>query len=250
MIILGTMIDDIRDNDGSPKFVFKGGSALELRFADEARTSRDVDLAYRGAIEDALSELRTAGAIERQNFTARFSDPETLAIPWSSTTGQRIDAKMQYLGRPFATLPLEIVATTGGIPIDLVPTLSLAQVGLDANPECLPCLGIAVQIAEKVHACTDPLDGDTVNRRVHDVMDLIIIHDLVGDNFDRKKVRGSCIDTFTERDTHTWPPVVSEQPGWKEEWARLVDDNTFYVSELKAALLQVNTLIRAIEAAA
>ncbi len=250
MIILGTIIDDVKDGDGSPKFVFKGGSALELRFADRARTSRDVDLAYRGAIEDALSELRNVGAIERQNFTARFSDSETLAIPWNSTTGQRIDAKMLYLGKPFATLPLEVVAGTGHIPIDLVPTLSLAEVGLDSNPDSLPCLSLAAQIAEKVHACTDPLDGDRVNRRVHDVMDLIIIDDLVGDDLDKKIARGCCIRTFTDRDTHMWPPVVSEQPGWKEEWARLVDDNTFYVSELETALVQVNTLIQAVEAMA
>lgn len=239
------MVDRVREADGEPTFVFKGASSLGIRFGPDARSSKDVDFAYAGAIEDVSQSLKKAAEEPYQNFTVRFLEPEPLVIPWQNVSGVRVEAKLSYSGKPFGTLPLEMVADRA-TPYDLVPTPSLSQVGVEPEPETLPCLSLSVQIAQKLHACTDPPDGGKINNRVRDVMDLIITRTLAEADLDWQQVRSECERTFEQRDKQVWPPVLRALPGWKQEWARLVEDNEFPIGDLKDALDAGNDIIATI----
>jgi len=234
------MLDNACDQQGEPLFAVKGGSALELRYESAARASRDIDLAYRGMISDVHQTLTTCVESGWSEFHGRVFDPEPLTIPWANVSGQRISVKLTYLGKPFTTVPLEVVATDT-TEVELVTSARLDAVGLK-TPESVPCLSLRYQIAEKLHACTDPLDGERINDRVSDLMDLILIEDLSGD-LNLVRVRPACVEVFAHRATHPWPPVVAVKATWPELWTNLVDDSDFYIADVNEVVARVNNLI-------
>ena len=165
-------------------------------------------------------------------------------VPWGSITGQRLTVHLTYLGRPFTKIPLEVI-TRASPEIEYVHSLRLDPVGLP-SPDPVPCLSLPYQVAEKLHACTDPLDGDRTNDRVSDLMDLILIQDLSPD-LDLAATKAACVAVFTERSTHPWPPVVSFPPELDPLWASLVTDTGFSVDRLSVANQRVNDFIAAID---
>lgn len=145
----------------------------------------------------------------------------------------------------YITLPVEVVAAVSA-ELEYVPTLSLASVGLEP-PDEIPCLSLRYQVAEKLHACTDPLDGQRINDRIGDVMDLILTEDLAREKEDDDSTRVACLDVFTRRATHAWPPVLTVQPTWPDLWANLVDENDFPIDDVAEAVQRVNGMIERID---
>ncbi len=247
LVAVAAMLEGGHSHQAEPLFVIKGGSALELRYGSRARASRDINVEFRGLVDDiyqAVAELIGAGW---SGFSGRVLDPLPLHIPWTDVTGLRMDVRLTYLDRPFASVPLEIV-TPPTQEIEYVPALRLDPVGLH-SPAPIPCLSLPYQIAEKLHACTDPLDGLRVNDRVSDLMDLILMEDLSPD-VDLVRTRRACVDVFNERATHPWPPVASSTPEAEQLWNRLVDETGFYVDNLPDVLRRVNDMISTIDGAA
>jgi len=238
------MLDTARGPNDGPMFVVKGGSALELRYPSRARATRDIDLEFTGTLDDIYEQVAACVAGGWSGFSGRVLDPVPLSIPWGPIAGQRLDVRLTYLGRPFASIPLEIV-TTRTTDVEYIHVLRLDQVGLP-SPDPIPCLSLPHQVAEKLHACTDPLDGERANDRVSDLMDLILIQDLSPD-LDLAATKRACIEIFTNRSTHPWPPVVSSSPQDARLWDALVADTGFTITELPDAVQRVNALIGAID---
>ncbi len=247
LVAIAAMLDNARDPDGEPMFVVKGGSALELRYESRARATRDIDLEFTGMLDDI--HVRVTECVEAgwSGFTGRVLDPQPLSIPWGSVAGQRLSIRLTYLDRPFANIPLEIV-TRRSRQLEYINVMRLDPVGLP-SPDPVPCLSLPYQVAEKLHACTDPLDGERENDRVSDLMDLILIQDLSSD-LDLAATKRACIAVFTERSTHSWPPAVSPSPQRERLWNALVSDTGFAVADLTEAAHRVNTLISEIDEAA
>jgi hypothetical protein len=124
--------------------------------------------------------------------------------------------------------------------------VTLDPVGLP-NPPDVPCLSVRYQIAQKLHACTDPLDGQRPNDRAHDLADLILLEELLDDN-ELGDVRAACIDVFNVRAKHPWPPALVPPDHWPALWTAIVDQDDFPVTALIDAVERVRTLISRIEA--
>ncbi|GMR02142.1 MAG: nucleotidyl transferase AbiEii/AbiGii toxin family protein [Acidimicrobiia bacterium] len=240
------MLDNARDEQSEPLFVVKGGSALELRYESKARASRDIDLEFSGTFDEIHGAVVACVETGWSGFGGRVLDPQPLSIPWAFVTGQRLTVQLTYLGRPFAKVPVGVV-TKRSPEIDYVHSLRLDPVGF-STPEPIPCLSLPYQVAEKLHACTDPLDGDRTNDRVSDLMDLILIEDLSPD-LDLPATRSACVAVFADRSTHPWPPVASFSPQLDRLWANLVTDTGFSIDSLIDAARRVNALIATIERA-
>lgn len=240
------MLDNAGDSRGRPLFVVKGGSALELRYESRARASRDIDLEFSGTLDEIRETVATCIDAGWSGFGGRVLDPQPLSIPWASVTGQRLTVQLTYFGRPFARVPLEII-TKKSPEIEYVHSLRLDRVGLP-SPDPIPCLSLPYQVAEKLHACTDPLDGERTNDRVSDLMDLILIEDLSPD-LDLPSTRSACVAVFTDRSTHQWPPVVAFSPELDRLWDSLVADTDFSIESLTDAAQRVNALIATIDQA-
>jgi len=240
LVAIAAMLDNARDPNGESMFIVKGGSALELRYESRARATRDIDLEFTGMLDDIHEQVSECVDAGWSGFSGRVLDPQPLSIPWGSVVGQRLAVRLTYLGRPFANIPLEIV-TRRSPQVEYINVLRLDPVGLP-SPEPIPCLSLPYQVAEKLHACTDPLDGERVNDRVSDLMDLILIRDLSPD-LDLADTKRACMAVFNERSTHPWPPAVSPSLQGEQLWNALVADTGFIITDLTDAAHRVNALI-------
>jgi hypothetical protein len=90
---------------------------------------------------------------------------------------QRFDVQLQYKGKAFSTIQIEL-ALDGVGAADMVDGIDLGFFGLDAPP--IPCMSIPLQMAQKLHACTDPYDGEgRENDRARDLVDLWLLEALL-----------------------------------------------------------------------
>jgi hypothetical protein len=208
MSFLGAL-ESVRRNDG-PLFVVKGGVSIELRLGLRARTTKDLDLVFRGdpeamldALEDALSRPYGSFAFRRKGLVEDIRD----------TGSRRLAIQVLFGGREWQTLQLE-VAPPEADEIELVPAaISIADFKLD-GPERVACLSLRYQIAQKLHAVTER-PTDRANQRFWDLIDLILLEEL-GD--DLARVREASVEIFERRRTHSWPPELVAPAAWIEPY--------------------------------
>jgi hypothetical protein len=116
------------------------------------------------------------------------------------------------------------------------------------DPDEISFLPIRYQIAQKLHACTEPMDGDRVNGRARDVWDLLLIKDLAVSDEDLGGIKSVCQEIFASRGTHPWPPVVEIPPGWTPLWDGLLESERGLALSLDDAVIAANAFISAIDA--
>lgn len=249
VVAVAAMLDGCRDDTGEHLFQVKGGSALELRFGAVAGTSKDLDALYRGVIADSPDVIATALAAGWSGFSGRVARTESIR------SGQRVEplritTKLTYRGRPYLELPIEVAAPEGGSALspDAVQVRPLAEVGLP-TPETVPCMSLRYQIAQKLHACTEPLTDGRVNERARDIADLLLIDELAGGALDLAKVREACVEVFDLRAKHPWPPALVAPALWTVLWHRIVEEDSFPISDLTDALAQARGFIDRIDTA-
>ena len=67
------------------------------------------------------------------------------------------------------------------------------------------------QVAQKLHACTEDC-GEQTNQRARDLPDLLLIDRLAINDTDLPTIRAACVEIFTGRAKHPWPPVMTAWP--------------------------------------
>ena len=248
VIVTCSMIDRVRDTEGGHLFVAKGGSAMQLRLGLTARATTDLDLLFRGNVNAWLDQFDTALLEGPWNgFDGqRKNDPEEILVPGMLYRPKRFDVQLQYAGKSFSTVRIELVldGLSGRGHDDLIGGIDLAWFGIDAP--AIPCLSIPVQMAQKLHACTDPYDGaGRENDRVRDLADLWLLEALLPDG-GLPDVRLAAVDTFARRAKHSWPPTPVVNDTWRRDYPKVaaevrgaptsVDDAAAYVADLIARI--------------
>ena len=141
-----------RDDDDERRFLLKGGVAMELRLRLRARATRDVDVLVLTEDEaDLIDTLQDALEEPYLDFGFRIAGVQDI----QHTPARRMDVKMTYRGRPWATLRLE--ASPPGAErteAEEISAFSLAQLGLH-GPEQVACQSLRYQMATKLHAVTE-----------------------------------------------------------------------------------------------
>jgi hypothetical protein len=238
MILLGALE---RGGDDRHRFLLKGGVAIELRFKLRARATRDVDIIAIPADEsDLLDALQDALAEPYLDFAFRIVDAHEIA----HTPAHRMDVKMTYKSKPWATLRLEAsTPEAGGAEPESIAAYSLTQLGLD-GPEYVACQSLRYQIATKLHAVTERFD-DRENDRYRDLIDLVLLTEL---RPDMAEVAAACVDIFTQRATHRWPPTLTVEPSWPQQYATLAAQQGFEITNVLEATARVQDLINALAA--
>jgi hypothetical protein len=103
--------------------------------------------------------------------------------------------------------------------VDLVaPTIrGVAELGIPVTSP-VRCIRLDIQVAQKLHACTNPrvVEGENRARDVFDVVFLDMLRQL-----DPKAVQSACIRVFEQRAEHAWPPSIDIPPAWRVELASL-----------------------------
>lgn len=100
-------------------------------------------------------------------------------------------------------------------------------------------ISLRYQVAQKIHACTDPLDGQQVNTRARDLVDLQLLAQLV-DVGDLTSVNRACREILDGRARHSWPPEVVVPDVWPSIYgaARVGIDDVAATIELAAEWLR------------
>ncbi len=207
---------------GTSLFLVKGGSQIEMRLGiSRSRASKDLDASFRGDFDQMYGRAREAFGIGWNGFAAELTPAETIAVPGLLVAPVRFKAKLKYRGFPFCTVPLEVSpaeASSGEEHDEIAPALlahiGLEGLGLQANSK-VACLALRYQIAQKLHACTEVLEGKD-NDRAHDLVDIQLLMDLV-DPTAMQPLLAACQEIFLARAMQAWPPTL-QPPG---SWAKL-----------------------------
>lgn len=233
------------DPAGNRVFAVKGGVAMELRLRLDARATRDLDAVFLGAFEEWLAALDDALAQPVADFQFSRGEPMTIR----TTRTMRVDVYLDYRGRRWGTVTLEVAPAEGGhvLDVDEVEPFDLAQFGLP-GPENVPVVGLPYLIAQKLHACTESLD-DRDNPRVRDLIDLQLVRSLLREG-DLLRVRDVCVAIFETRDTHRWPPDLVAPATWPAAYRRLAEEEVAAVeNDLDGAIRSVQEFIVEIDGA-
>ncbi|WP_421742057.1 nucleotidyl transferase AbiEii/AbiGii toxin family protein [Cellulomonas sp.] len=248
------------DTAGTPTFLLKGGTLLQHRLGLSARATSDIDGLIRGDIDEFLVTLDEALAEPWGPITLTRSEVEVIRTPTRVIQPRRLWVHVSLRGQPWRKVQIELAPDEGGAgdTPEAVIAPDLAGFGL-AGPEELATLAMRYQIAQKIHACTDPHDPPTwVNDRPRDIVDLVLLRELVTAEgtpspaeiaaatravFDARAADARQLN----RAPRSWPAVVIAHSHWPEDYARAAADGGVQL-KLDEAVAVVNTWLSEIAA--
>jgi hypothetical protein len=214
--------------EAQPPWLLKGGYALELRLAYQARSTRDLDLSVpeperlhlpseAGISQERADKLHECLqlAAERDlgdafQFLIRAPRGELTGAPGG---GVRCAVDARLAGRTFAQFHVDVGLGDPmlGEPAWVEGDSFLNFAGIPAMR--IPVVPAAQQFAEKIHAYTFPWQ-DRDNTRVKDLVDLVLL--VHSGLLKVTEVRQGLETTFEARATH---PLKAELPKPPEAWA-------------------------------
>lgn len=200
-----------------PPALVKGGSGMKLRLGTKfTRGSKDLDVAWRQEQEEFASQMRESLNSGWGPFTGKLviRPPRPhVGVP-ESYTMQPYRVKLDVYNKSFSTVVLEVgydelQATVDGSHEVLLADDILemfAAIGLP-SPTSVAVLAVHHQIAQKIHACTEP-----GSERAHDLVDIQLLwptHDR-----DVELVRATTQRLFAFRRGHAFPEECRAGEGW------------------------------------
>lgn len=226
-----------------PDGAVKGGSSIKLRLGNEStRATTDLDVARASDLDSWILSLSNALENGWEGFTGHIVERKPASpegIP-SVYVMRPFDVKLNYNGRPWLTVELEVGHDEIGDadePEFLLPEYvkeMFEQIGLP-EPRPIPLMPIPYQIAQKLHGLSEQN-----SKRAHDLIDLQLILD--GCEVDYKDTRATCERLFVYRKAQPWPPQVEIREGWQSLYQEQVASLNA-LSDLSEAIEWVNKLI-------
>jgi hypothetical protein len=235
-------LEAVQADDG-PRFLIKGGTSMELRLGAGARTTKDVDVIFRGdpkemldALEEAFDDAYCGFSFRRKGGVEDIRD----------TGSRRLAIQVEFAGSSWQSLQLE-VAPPEMAEAELVPVaISIADFKLD-GPERVACLSLRYQIAQKLNAVTEQPAGRE-NLRFWDLIDLVLLRELF--EVELEALRVACLQTFERRSMHIWPPQLAVPDSWAEPYAAAIKEvEGALPATVEVAADEVRAFITEIEAA-
>lgn len=244
--------------DQEPLFLLKGGLLMELHLGLDARATKDVDALFRGGLERFESALDAAIEEPWGPFTIQRTTIEEIAGARRLAKPRRFDLKLLIKGAVWRRIKVEISFPEGHIAdaSERVPTPESGFFGI-TTPDHLAGIAMAYQVAQKLHACTDPDDPPGfLNDRVRDIVDLLLIRERFYRGVATIEVRAACVDVFSARAAEAlemgqpvrrWPPTLAVP---NQEWVRAypaLAESVEIPLSLDQALSALNDWIAAME---
>lgn len=171
------------DADDRRLFLLKGGTLLQHRLKATARTTKDVDGLIRGDLDEFLLALEGALAQPWGPLTLRRGEVEVVNVPTKIVKPRRFDIILDMRGVTWRRIQFEVSPDEAGIgdEHETIEAPPLAGFGLP-DPDALIGIAMRFQIAQKLHAVTDPHEPPAaINDRPRDVVDLLLLRDLAAD---------------------------------------------------------------------
>jgi len=202
-------------------YYLKGGVAMELRFAQRARATKDLDLVLDCDRRTRLRSLEQALRLGFDQFSFRLKG-QVHEIDLADTVS--VEVAIQHRSRAWQTVEVDL-GPTSTTTIDLVePAIAgLHEMGVPVTSP-VRCINLSEQVAQKLHACTAP---NTSLTRARDVLDILLIETL--GQLDYTAALVSARRDFRERATHDFPPQFVVPPTWRPELEAVAEQLGFPV---------------------
>lgn len=245
MIMAGVL--ERNERAGFPRFIVKGGVALELRLRDRARATKDIDIVLRDPRADLANSLEEALTGEPyQGFSFRRKG-QPLRLDNGAVN---MEFAVTYRGQPWTSISVDIArAEAGESDVEWVDAIALTDVFGVTGPAQLPCLPLRFHVAQKLHGMTLPPRPGKQNERFRDLVDLLLMDAMLTQDDDA--LREACELVFSTRNTHRWPPdLTAAPPHWARPFAELTKELELPDTNLEAALASVRRLVARILGAA
>ena len=225
-------------------WVLKGAMALEARLGIVARTTKDVDLGFRGHERDtdleALTEHLTRALASQADdpFVYRLMDMQRLAVAGLDDLA-RARLECRLAGREFGRIQVDIACRAHELSdtehIELHGHLRFA--GVEAPS--VEVVTITRHVAEKFHAMLRQFN-DRENTRTRDLADLVILHEhgLIDPARAAAAVRRVFIERATERPI-ALPPFPA---GWPQRYERIAREHRIGASTFAEARVLITAL--------
>lgn len=245
--------------DGVPLLLAKGGVYLELHLGLGARATQDIDTLFRGSVEQFERTLTDTLSEPWGPFTLQATDIEVIAGAQRVVKPRRFEIKLILKGATWRRVKVEVSFPEGriGDRAQPLPTPPVGFFGVEA-PEQLVGIAMDYQVAQKVHACTDPDTNDFTNDRVRDVVDLLLIKDHFYSDGPSGDLKAACVDVFDARAVEAtslglparhWPPQLgTPNTDWVRNYPGLAESVGIPLT-LDEAVAAINAWIAEIDAA-
>lgn len=249
------------DADGRQLFLLKGGALLQHRLHATARTTKDVDGLVRGDLDAFLLALEGALAEPWGPLMLRRGEVVVVNAPTKIIRPRRFDIIIEFRGVTWRRIQFEVSPDESGIGQDFeaIEPPPLSGFGLP-NPDTLAGITMRFQIAQKIHAVSDPHEPpDAINDRARDVVDLLMLRDLAAETGSPTlaEIRSAGAALFQARAEESqqlglparmWPPAVTGHAHWGHDYKRAAASASIDFS-LDAAVVQINDWIAEVDRA-
>jgi hypothetical protein len=248
------------DVDGRQLFLLKGGTLLQHRLSATARPTKDVDGLVRGDLDAFLLALEDALAEPWGPLTLRRGEVEVVNVPTKIVKPRRFDIIIALRGVTWRRIQFEVSADESGIGQDfeVIEPPPVSGFGLP-DPEALVAIAMRFQIAQKIHAVSDPHEPpESINDRARDVVDLLLLRDLAETGSPTlAEIHAAGAALFQARadeaqqlglPARTWPPTVVGHAHWGDDYKRAAAPASIELS-LDAAVAEINAWIGQVDKA-
>jgi hypothetical protein len=157
---------------------------------------------------------------------------EEIRVPTKIIKPRRFDVTLSLRGKTWRRISVEISPDEGRAAStpESFTAPSLDGLGLP-SPDSLVGLAMSYQIAQKIHAATDPHNPPVfVNERARDAVDLLLLKSLVETSGEPSSIaiHSAIMDIFAaraeeaielNRPPRTWPARLSVLPSWYDDYS-------------------------------
>jgi hypothetical protein len=259
--VVWAALSRVVDESGQSRFLLKGGTMLQYRLPGRTRTTQDLDGLVRGDLDDFISGLAKVFAEPWGPLKLKAGEVEIIDVPYKLIKPRRFDVVVSLGGVTWRRIQVEVSPDEGsaGSSWEEIAAPSLAGFGLP-TPDHLVTLAMRYQIAQKVHASTDPHEPpEYVNDRSRDVVDLLLLRDLAQDSGHPTSAatKAAILDIFTARAADAealgrtprrWPARLVAYPHWQESFDKATQSAGLNIA-LDEAVAQVNAWLDDIDQA-
>jgi hypothetical protein len=249
------------DETGRTQFLLKGGTYLQYRLRTTGRTTKDVDGLIRGDLDEFLTALDSALREPWGPLSLSRTEAEVIDAGGRLINPRRFWVKLAIKGKVWRSIKVEIAGDEADAAQeqDVLTAVNLDHFGLP-TPDQLLGIAVRFQIAQKLHACTDPHEPPTEpNDRARDISDLLLLRDLtrLEGHLTAADIGAACAALFHERAAEAaalgraprvWPPVVQAHPHWQGDYDSVARQSNVSQS-LTDAVAELNKWIVVLEAA-